>query len=54
MLPVIGGANAVNLTILGNGDTIQRDTNAYQRRLIEVAGGIFADTGSDDSAKRLR
>ena len=37
MLPVIGGANAVNLTILGNGDTLQRDTNAPQRRLIEVA-----------------
>src|ERR1017187_9458064 len=39
MLPIIGGANAVNLTILGNGDTIQRDTNALQRRLIEVAQG---------------
>src|ERR1017187_8593088 len=39
MLPVIGGANAVNLTILGNGDTIQRDTNAPQRRLVKVAQG---------------
>ena len=39
MLPIIGGANAVNLTILGNGDTIQRDTNAPPRRLIEVAQG---------------
>ncbi|HZM01649.1 MAG TPA: hypothetical protein VFC44_01380 [Candidatus Saccharimonadales bacterium] len=39
MLPIIGGAKAVNLTILGNGDTLQRDTNAPQRRLIEVAQG---------------
>src|ERR1035438_2829411 len=39
MLPIIGGAKAVNLTILGNGDTIQRDTNATQRRLVEVAQG---------------
>ena len=39
MLPIIGGAKAVNLTILGNGDTIQRDTNAPQRRLVEVAQG---------------
>jgi len=39
MLPIIGGAKAVNLTIHGNGDTIQRDTNAPQRRLIDVAWG---------------
>ena len=39
LLPIIGSLNAVNLTILGNGDTLQRDTNALQRRLIEVAQG---------------
>src|ERR1022692_1508945 len=41
MLPIIGGPNVVNLTIPGNGDTIQRDpTNAlYEVRLIEVAKG---------------
>src|ERR1039457_6912410 len=41
LLPIIGATNAVNLTILGNGDTIQRDTtNAlYKVRLLEVAGG---------------
>ncbi len=36
MLPVIGGPNAVNLTILGNGDTIQM--GGYEARLLEVAG----------------
>ena len=40
LLPIIGAPNAVNLTILGNGDTIQRDTTTYQIRLIEVAGDL--------------
>ena len=39
LLPIIGGPNAVNLTILGNGDTIQRDATIYGARLIEVAKG---------------
>ena len=41
MLPIIGGPKAVNLTILGNGDTLQRDpTNAlYEIRLLEVGSG---------------
>src|SRR5438270_14033622 len=41
LLPIIGG-KTVNLTIIGNGDTIQRDAtnvNAYQVRLFEVAKG---------------
>ena len=43
LLPIIVGAtNAVNLTIIGNGDTIQRDAtngNSYEVRLFEVAKG---------------
>jgi len=41
LLPIIGG-KTVNLTIIGNGDTIQRDAtnvNAYEVRLFEVAKG---------------
>src|ERR1035441_1622358 len=37
LLPIIGAPNAVNLTILGNGDTIQRDATTYEIRLIERA-----------------
>jgi uncharacterized protein (TIGR03118 family) len=37
-LPLIGGPKSVNLTIIGNGDTIQRDLNSQgQFRLIRVA-----------------
>jgi hypothetical protein len=42
LLPIIGATNAVNLTILGNGDTLQRDAtnaNSYEVRLLEVAKG---------------
>ena len=42
LLPVIGTPNAINLTILGNGDTIQRDPTdptTYNERLLEVAEG---------------
>jgi hypothetical protein len=42
MLPIIGTSHAVNLTIIGNGDIIQRDAtnaNSYQVRLFEVAKG---------------
>ena len=39
LLPNIGGPKAVNLTILGNGDTIQRDATTYQIRLLEVETG---------------
>src|SRR5437763_1278004 len=42
LLPIIGAPNAVNLTIIGNGDTIQRDAtngNSYEVRLFEVAKG---------------
>ena len=39
LLPVIGSPNAVNLTILGNGDTLQRDAADSQMRLFEVAYG---------------
>jgi hypothetical protein len=39
MLPIIGVTNAVNLTILGNGDTIQRDVTTSEERLLEVAEG---------------
>lgn len=42
LLPGIGGTNAVNLNIIGNGSTIQRDAtnaNAYEGRLFEVAQG---------------
>ena len=39
LLPIIGTPNAVNLTILGNGDTIQRDANTYEIRLLEVEQG---------------
>src|ERR1017187_7711483 len=47
VLPIIAATNAVNLTILGNGDTIQRDaTNAlYKVRLLEVAGGSSLTLG---------
>jgi hypothetical protein len=37
-LPVIGGAKAVDLTIVGNGDTIERVGSAYFR-LLDVASG---------------
>jgi hypothetical protein len=36
MLPIIGTPKAVNLTILGNGDTLQM--GGYEARLLEVAG----------------
>jgi hypothetical protein len=36
-LPVIGGKKADNLTIVGNGDTIERGGNAAAFRLFEVA-----------------
>src|SRR5262245_57729063 len=42
LLPIIGGTKTVNLTIIGNGGTIQRDAtnaNAYEVRLFEVAKG---------------
>ena len=39
LLPIIGTPNAVNLTILGNGDTIQRDATTYEIRLFEVGKG---------------
>src|ERR1019366_3268824 len=39
LLPIIGAPNAVNLTIHGNGDAIQRDATTYQIRLFEVAKG---------------
>ena len=39
LLPIIGAPNAVNLTILGNGDTIQRDATTYEIRLFEVGKG---------------
>jgi hypothetical protein len=39
VLPVIGTPKAVNLTILGNGDTIERDATTYEIRLLEVGGG---------------
>jgi hypothetical protein len=42
LLPIIGSLNAVNLTILGNGDSLQRDAtnpNSYEVRLLEVAKG---------------
>ena len=42
LLPIIGATNAVNPTIIGNGDTIQRDAtngNSYEVRLFEVAKG---------------
>ena len=40
-LPVIGGSKAVNLTIIGNADTIERSTatGAPAFRLFDVAGG---------------
>jgi uncharacterized protein (TIGR03118 family) len=38
-LPVIGGTKAVNLTILGNGDTIERNVASNNWRLFEVAVG---------------
>jgi hypothetical protein len=40
-LPVIGGKNADSLTIIGNGDTIQRSTNSGTPsfRLFDVASG---------------
>ena len=37
-LPVVGGAKAVNLTIVGNGDTIERVGSGYFR-LLDVASG---------------
>jgi hypothetical protein len=37
-LPVVGGNKAVNLTIVGNGDTIERNS-APAFRLLDVAGG---------------
>lgn len=42
LLPIIGGTNAVHLTIIGNGSTIQREAtnaNAYEVRLFEVSLG---------------
>ena len=50
-LPVIGGANAVNLTITGNGDTIQNivssnGKSSSQFRIFEVAAG--ASLAMDD------
>jgi len=50
-LPVIGGANAVNLTITGNGDTIQNSASSNgkpssQFRIFEVAAG--ASLAMDD------
>jgi hypothetical protein len=42
LLPIIGTPKAVNLTILGNGDTIQRDPTdptTYNERLLEVTEG---------------
>jgi len=50
-LPVIGGANAVNLTITGNGDTIQNSVStngksSSQFRIFEVAAG--ASLAMDD------
>jgi hypothetical protein len=42
LLPIIGATNAVNLTILGHGNIIQRDAtngNSYEVRLFEVAKG---------------
>jgi hypothetical protein len=38
-LPVIGASNAVNLTILGNGDTLQPEAADSGMRLFEVAYG---------------
>jgi hypothetical protein len=42
LLPIIGGTKAVNLSIIGNGSTIQRDAtngNSHEIRLCEVAPG---------------
>lgn len=42
LLPIIGDTKAVNLTIIGNGNTIRRDAtnvNAHEVRLFEVAKG---------------
>jgi len=39
LLPIVGGSKAVNLTIIGNGATVQRDATTYQIRFFEVAAG---------------
>jgi hypothetical protein len=39
LLPIIGTPKAINLTILGNDDTIQRDLTTSDERLLEVANG---------------